>query len=141
MEANYFTILYWFCHTSTWIRHRYTCVPHPEPSSLLPPHTLPLGHLMIPHKVPSGTRFPFLLKPAPSRFTFTVSGTRTRGKMCECFFTGKIFIVFNLPSSVQILVHKIVVGNISNKICLLDLLKLFLWGSLEGKWNFGKIHN
>ena len=29
-----FTILYWFCHTSKWIRHRYTCVPHPEPSSL-----------------------------------------------------------------------------------------------------------
>ena len=29
-----FTILYWFCHISTWIRHRYTCVPHPEPSSL-----------------------------------------------------------------------------------------------------------
>ena len=23
--------------------HRYTCVPHPEPSSLLPPHTIPLG--------------------------------------------------------------------------------------------------
>ena len=22
---------------------RYTCVPHPEPSSLLPPHTIPLG--------------------------------------------------------------------------------------------------
>ena len=32
------TILYWFCHTSKWILHRYTCVPHPEPSSLLPPH-------------------------------------------------------------------------------------------------------
>ena len=33
-----FTILYWFCHTSTWIRHRYTRVPHPEPSSLpVPP--------------------------------------------------------------------------------------------------------
>ena len=29
-----FTILYWFCHISTWIRHRYTRVPHPEPSSL-----------------------------------------------------------------------------------------------------------
>ena len=29
-----FTILYWFCHTSTWIHHRYTRVPHPEPSSL-----------------------------------------------------------------------------------------------------------
>ena len=31
MEVNYFTILYWFCHTLTWIRHRYTHVPHPEP--------------------------------------------------------------------------------------------------------------
>ena len=37
-----FTILYWFCHISKWICHRYTCVPHPEPSSLLPPHTIPL---------------------------------------------------------------------------------------------------
>ena len=26
--------MYWFCHISTWIHHRYTCVPHPEPSSL-----------------------------------------------------------------------------------------------------------
>ena len=39
-----FTILYWFCHISTWICHRYTHVPHPEPSSLLPPLTIPLGH-------------------------------------------------------------------------------------------------
>ena len=23
-----------FCHILTWIRHRYTCVPHPEPTSL-----------------------------------------------------------------------------------------------------------
>ena len=38
-----FTILYWFCHTSTWIHHRHIRVPHPEPSSLLPPHTVPLG--------------------------------------------------------------------------------------------------
>ena len=38
-----FTILYWFCHISTWICHRYTRVPHPEASSLLPPHTIPLG--------------------------------------------------------------------------------------------------
>ena len=30
MEANYFTILYWFCHTSTWIRHGCTRVPHPD---------------------------------------------------------------------------------------------------------------
>ena len=37
-----FTILYWFCHISTWIHHRYTCFPHPEPF-LLPPCTIPLG--------------------------------------------------------------------------------------------------
>ena len=43
-----FTILYWFCHISTWIRHRYTPVPHPEPSSLLPPCTIPLGRPSAP---------------------------------------------------------------------------------------------
>ena len=45
-----FTILYWFCHISTWIHHRHTRVPHPEPSSLLSPRIIPLGH-------PSGTLF------------------------------------------------------------------------------------
>jgi len=39
-----FTILYWFCHISKWICHRYTCVPHPEPSSLLPPKVLSNYH-------------------------------------------------------------------------------------------------
>ena len=43
-----FTILYWFCHISKWICHRYTCVPHPEPSTFLPPHTIPLGHPSAP---------------------------------------------------------------------------------------------
>ena len=43
-----FTILYWFCHISKWICHRYTCVPHPEPSSLIPPHTIPLGRPSAP---------------------------------------------------------------------------------------------
>jgi len=28
--------------------HRYTCVPHPEPSSLLPPYTIPLGRPCAP---------------------------------------------------------------------------------------------
>ena len=42
------TILYWFCHISKWICHRYICVPHPEPSSLLPPHTIPLGRPSAP---------------------------------------------------------------------------------------------
>ena len=43
-----FTVLYWFCQILKWIRHRYTCVPHPEPSSLLPPYTIPLGRLSAP---------------------------------------------------------------------------------------------
>ena len=43
-----FTILYWFCHISKWIYHRYTCVPYPEPSSLVPPHTIPLGRPCAP---------------------------------------------------------------------------------------------
>ena len=43
-----FTILYWFCHISKWICHRYTCVPHSEPSSLFPPHTIPLGRPSAP---------------------------------------------------------------------------------------------
>ena len=40
--------MYWFCHTSTQICHRYTHVPHPEPSSLTPPCTIPLGHPSAP---------------------------------------------------------------------------------------------
>ena len=44
----YFTILYWFCHTSTCTRHGCTHVPHPEPPSHLPPHTIPLGHPSAP---------------------------------------------------------------------------------------------
>ena len=43
-----FTIFYWFCHISKWICHRYSCVPHPEPSSLLLPHTISLGHPSAP---------------------------------------------------------------------------------------------
>jgi len=43
-----FTILCWFCHISKWICHRYTCVPHPEPSSLLPPYTISLGRPSAP---------------------------------------------------------------------------------------------
>ena len=40
--------MYWFCHTSTCIHHRCTRVPHPEPPSHLPPHTIPLGHPTAP---------------------------------------------------------------------------------------------
>ena len=32
-----------FCHTLTEISHGFTCVPHPDPPSRLPPHPIPLG--------------------------------------------------------------------------------------------------
>ena len=44
----YFTILYWFCHTLTCSCHGCTCVPHPEPTSHLPPHPILLGHPSAP---------------------------------------------------------------------------------------------
>jgi len=44
----YFTILYWFCLTSTCIHHGCTHVPHPEPPSDIPPRTIPLGHPSAP---------------------------------------------------------------------------------------------
>ena len=44
----YFTILYWFCHTLTWICHGlYMCSPSWTPSHL-PPHPIPLGHPSAP---------------------------------------------------------------------------------------------
>ena len=46
MEANYFTVLHWFCHTSTWICHGCTRVPHPEPPSYLPPHGFSVNSIM-----------------------------------------------------------------------------------------------
>ena len=48
MEANYFTILYWFCHTSTRNCHGCTRVPNPEPPSHIPPYSIPLGHPSAP---------------------------------------------------------------------------------------------
>ena len=32
-----------FCHTLTWISYGFTCIPHPDPPSHLPPHPIPLG--------------------------------------------------------------------------------------------------
>ena len=36
-----------FCHTLTWISLGYTCIPHPDPPSHLPLHTIPLAFFMI----------------------------------------------------------------------------------------------
>ena len=32
-----------FCHILTWISHGFTCIPHPDPPSHLPLHSIPLG--------------------------------------------------------------------------------------------------
>ena len=37
-----------FCHTLTWISHGYTCVPHLETPSHLPPYPIPQGHPSAP---------------------------------------------------------------------------------------------
>ena len=37
-----------FCHTLTWISYGYTCVPHPERPSHLPPQSIPLGCPSVP---------------------------------------------------------------------------------------------
>ena len=37
-----------FCRALTWISHGFTCVPHPDPPSHLPPHPIPLGHPSAP---------------------------------------------------------------------------------------------
>ena len=48
LEANYFTMLEWFCHTLTCVSHGCSCVPHPELPSHLPPHPIPQGHASAP---------------------------------------------------------------------------------------------
>ena len=52
MEVNYFTILYWFCHTSKWILQGCTRVPNPE----TPFTSLPIPSLwVIPVHQPQAT--------------------------------------------------------------------------------------
>ena len=53
--ASFFNILFYFLTLQYCIgfaiyqhEYRYTRVPHLEPSSLLPPHTIPLGHTSAP---------------------------------------------------------------------------------------------
>ena len=50
MSWRWITLQYWggFCHTLIWINHGFTCVPHPEPPSHLPPHPILLGHPSAP---------------------------------------------------------------------------------------------
>ena len=44
----YFTILYWLCHTLTWIHHGCTWIPKHELPSHLPSHIISLDHPRAP---------------------------------------------------------------------------------------------
>ena len=52
-----------FCHTATWISHRYTCVPLPlEAPSHSPPHPTPLGCHTAELELPeSHSKFPLAI--------------------------------------------------------------------------------
>ena len=43
LEANYFIIWYWFCHTFTWIHNGCACVPHPKHPPQSPYPSQPSG--------------------------------------------------------------------------------------------------
>ena len=43
MSFFFFSYCSGFCHTLTSISPGFTCVPHPDPPSHLPPHPIPLG--------------------------------------------------------------------------------------------------
>ena len=53
----YFRILYWFCHTLTWICHGCIRAPNPESPSHLPPHIISLDH---PHAPAPSILYPVL---------------------------------------------------------------------------------
>ena len=48
LEANYFTILWWFLPYIDMSQPRVGCVPHPESCSHLPPHPICLGRPSAP---------------------------------------------------------------------------------------------
>ena len=102
-----FTILYWFCQILKWIRHRYTCVPHPKPSSLLPPHTIPLGR-------PS----------APAQASSIVHRTWTGDSFHTWYYTCFNVILLNIPTlSLSHRVHKTVLYiNVSFVVSYTGLL-------------------
>ena len=53
----YFTILYWFCHTLTWIHPGCIQAPNPESPSHLPPYIISLDH---PHAPAPSILYPIL---------------------------------------------------------------------------------
>ena len=99
-----------FCHTLTWISHGFTCVPHPDPPSHLPPHLIPLGLPSAPalstcfmHPTWAGdlfhplqyTCFSSVLSEHP---TLTFSHRVPKSVLYICVSFSVLHIVLSLPS-------------------------------------------
>ena len=116
MEANYFTILYWFCHTSTRICHGRIRVPHPEPPSHLPPHT-----------IPQCSAFVMVLLSHPYKTSGKIIAltiqTFVRKVMSLLFNMLSRFVIVFLPRSKHLLISwlqstsAVIFGAKENKVC------------------------
>ena len=99
-----------FCHTLTWISHGFTCVPHADPPSHLPPHPIPLGLPSAPalstclmHPTWAGdlfhpryyTCFDAILSDHP---TLTFSHRVQKSVLCICVPFSVLHIGLSLPS-------------------------------------------
>ena len=116
-----FTILYYFCQISKWIHHRYTCVSHPEPSSLLPPHTIPLGRPSAPapsiqYRASSNLDWQLVL-----HFCFLILKMLSTHKKVEVYYNSPLFRFLNWRSfqrdnfqgySIKIYKHFIIIKHL-----------------------------
>ena len=88
--------MYWFCHTSIRIHHGCTRIPHPEPLSHLPPHTIPLGHPSAPAPgflyPASNLDWPY--DPAIPLLGIHTDETRIERDTCTPMFITALFIIF-----------------------------------------------
>ena len=119
MEANYFTILYWFCHASTWIRHGSTRVPHPEPPSHLPPHTIPLGTVLL-------KQSQVVLRPEGWGGRAPPWGDAEQSS-CSCTHLGPSFKGSRLP---QLYLSDI--PWYQKRYCVLEMQRWMRWSCLQG---------
>ena len=134
--------MYWFCHISTWIRHRYTCVPHPEPSSHLLPHTIPLGRPSAPkHPVSCiepglETRFIYDIIHVSVPFSQIIPPSPSPTESKRLFYTSVSLLLSHIQgycyhlSKFHIYALVYCIGVLRFHLCSRGILKYFLNGML-----------